>query len=637
MCGISVVFDIDLSFQPNIKKMVSVMNDLQIHRGPDGEGIWINDSGSVGLGHRRLAIIDLENGQQPMTFADALTITYNGELYNYKELRRELSERYQFKTDSDTEVILAAYDCWGEGCLTRFRGMFSFAIWDQVKKEMFIARDQFGIKPLYYTVVENTVFVSSEVKALIPFIDKLEIEDEALRDYLVFQLYLGHKTPFKNIFELKPAHYIKWSKSTGLKFHKYWEVFYNIDEDHTRKYFQDKLHSLLHESVELHLRSDVQVGSYISGGIDSSSIAAMAKLAAGKDLVGFVGKFSSEGELFDESTYARAQSRHFDIDLFERDITHRDFLEHIEDIIYYLDYPVAGPGSFAQYCVSELASKHRKVVLGGQGGDEIFGGYSRYIVAYFEQCIKGAIDGTLDNGNFIVTYESIIPNLISLRNYKPMIKQFFSKGLFEPMDHRYFDLINRAPSLGREINWEEFGDYSPFDAFLQIFNGESVGNDSYFDKMTHFDFKTLLPALLQVEDRMSMAHGLESRVPLLDKKVVEFAATMPSDIKFKDGTLKLIFSEVADRYLCREIVERKGKMGFPVPLNEWLQGELKDFVFDTFSSRQAKNRRYFNYGPLLESLEEEPKFSRRLWGMLSMELWQKKFFDEHNQFRKLLD
>ena len=240
-----------------------------------------------------------------------------------------------------------------------------------------------------------------------------------------------------------------------------------------------------------------------------------------------------------------------------------DFLGSIEHVVYHLDYPTAGPGSFPQYMVSEAAARESKVILGGQGGDEIFGGYTRYLIAYFEQCIKAAIDGTTHSGNFVVTYESIIPNLVSLQNYKPLMKEFWSDGLFEDLDARYFRLINRAPHLGGEVDLELLGDYSPFETFQEIFNGHNVGHESYFDKMTHFDFKTLLPALLQVEDRVSMAHGLESRVPLLDHELVELAATIPADIKFRDGNMKHVYKQATRSLVPDSDRQPQGQDGLP--------------------------------------------------------------------------
>ncbi len=636
MCGIAGAINLGYSKVNKLKKSIEVMNQLQHHRGPDGEGIWQHSKEFIGFGHKRLAIIDLSTGHQPMSNEAGCTITYNGEIYNYLELRKDLSHDYSFKTNSDTEVILAAYLKWGVDCVKHFRGMFAFALWDEKKGRLFCARDQFGIKPFYYTIVDGTLYFASEMKALLPIIPKLEIEDTALRDYLVFQLYLGHKTPFKGVNELKAAHHLV-IENGNLNFERYWEVYYTQDWSHSHSYFEEKLRSLIDESVEMHLRSDVPVGAYVSGGIDSSSIAGLAKKHTGKDVVGFVGKFANEGDLYDESSYARSACKMHGMELHERNITADDFKKNIESVIYHLDCPIAGPGSFPQYCVSELASKHRKVVLGGQGGDEIFGGYTRYLVAYFEQCIKGAIDGSLGNGNYVVTYESIIPNLQALSNYKPMIKEFFSQGLFDPMDKRYYQLINRAPSLGSEINWNEFSAYSPFDSFSKIFNGTNVGKESFFDKMTHFDFKTLLPGLLQVEDRMSMAHSIESRVPLIESKIVEFAATMPADIKFKDGTLKLIYTNTIKDMLPPDILARKNKMGFPVPFNQWMKHDIKDFVFDIMSSSSAKHRQYISNEKVIDQIDNQSEFGRKIWGLLSLEIWQREFFDNHHKFKELLN
>jgi asparagine synthase (glutamine-hydrolysing) len=277
------------------------------------------------------------------------------------------------------------------------------------------------------------------------------------------------------------------------------------------------------------------------------------------------------------------------------------------------------------------------VVLGGQGGDEIFGGYTRYLIAYFEQCIKGAIDNTLHSGNFIVTYESIIPNLVALQNYKPLLKEFWREGLFDEIDKRYFRLINRSTDMKNEIRWEALGDYHPFENFASVFNGENVKKESYFDKMTHFDFKTLLPALLQVEDRMSMAHGLESRVPFLDHPLVEFVATIPSNIKFKDGTLKMLLKDTMKHELPDMILNRKDKMGFPVPLNEWLNTDLNEFVNDTFHSQGARNRPYFNSDEILRGIGSMSKFGRKAWGLISMEIWHQEYHDKFSTFKNLLN
>lgn len=636
MCGVAGILDLNYQNYPNLSSHLQVMNNLQAHRGPDGEGFWTNDQQFVGLAHLRLSIIDLSTGDQPMSDEAGNIIIFNGEIYNYIELRQELKLfGYQFKTASDTEVILVAYRHWKKECVTHLRGMFAFAIWDEKEKILFCARDRFGIKPFYYTIVNNIFYFSSEVKALLPFLPQISTNHNALKEYLYFQLLLGTETLFQGVDELSPAHTLI-IKNGNLQKQKYWEVYYHLDFEHTSKYFEEKLRYLLEDAIRIHTRSDVPIGAYISGGIDSGIIAAVtANFKQESNFQAFTGKFAI-GDLYDESQYARSIASKYEIELHEINMNSQNFIDSIDKVIYHLDYPVAGPGSFPQYHVSKLASQYRKVVLGGQGGDEIFGGYTRYLIAYFEQCIKGAIDGTLQNGNFIVTYESIIPNLGALQNYKPMMKDFFKNGLFDSIDQRYFQLISRSQDLKNEINWNELGDYSPFETFKSIFDGNNVGKESYFDKMTHFDFKTLLPALLQVEDRMSMAHSIESRVPFLDHPLIEFVATMPSNIKFKDGTLKMILVNTMKDLLPSEVVNRKNKMGFPVPLNEWLQTDLKDFVNDLFNSQNFRQRSYFNQKEIAKGLNFENKFGRKIWGLLSLEVWHQNFHDKQADFKKLL-
>lgn len=635
MCGIAGIMDLDRGPYDNLAGHLQVMNTIQAHRGPDDENLWTHDGQSVGFAHRRLSIIDLESGTQPMTDAAGNTICYNGEIYNYIELREELKGGYSFRTNSDTEVILAAYEKWGVECVQHLRGMFAFAIWDGQAERLFCARDRFGIKPFYYTTIDGVFYFASETKTLLPFLADLKTDLPALQEYLVFQLCLEGKTLFADINELPAGHRLV-VKNGAIRRERYWEVYYNLDWNHTHSYFRDELRSLIEDSVSVHTRSDVPIGAYVSGGLDSSIVASLASSTFEKgEFDAFTGKFSL-GELYDESEYARILAEARGFRLYETDIQSADFASSIEDVIYHLDYPVAGPGSFPQFHVSKLASQHRKVVLGGQGGDEIFGGYVRYLIAYFEQCIKGAIDGTLNKGRFVVTYESIIPNLRLLQNYKPLLKHFFRDGLFEDLDRRYYRLVDKAPSLQDEIDWDALGDGSPFETFRRIFNGSNVGSESYFDKMTHFDFKTLLPALLHVEDRMSMAHGLESRVPFLDHPVVEFAATMPANIKFQGGTLKMILKNAMRHTIPDEIANRTNKMGFPVPLQEWFAGDLKSFLEDIFGSKAARERPYFNNDRIRAGLTSESQFGRKVWGLLSLELWHRVFHDRHHAYKSML-
>jgi asparagine synthase (glutamine-hydrolysing) len=636
MCGIGGAVTLGREAVPGLVAALSVMNELQEHRGPDGEATWAHPDGIVGLASRRLAIIDLETGQQPMRDRGGNWVVHNGEIYNYVELRAELG-RDRFRTQSDTEVILEAYREWGEECLARLRGMFAFALWDDQRRTLFCARDRFGIKPLYYTVADGVLYFASEAKALLPFVREVRTSLEGLNDYLSFQFCLGGKTLFAGVGEVLPGHFMR-IRNGVVETRRYWEVYFEPDLDHTEKYFEDRTRRLVDESIAFHLRSDVPVGAYLSGGLDSSIVATVAARHADPGLVAFNGRFSSD-PAYDESAYARQLAEHAALALHEVDITPHDFVDRIEKVVYHLDFPVAGPGSFPQYVVSEVAARQRKVVLGGQGGDEIFGGYVRYLIAYFEQCIKGAIDGTMSSGDFIVTYESIIPNLGSLRSYKPLLQEFWREGLFDDLDARYFRLINRARDIRDEINWELLGSYSPFDTFREIFHGDNVRKEAYFDSMTHFDFKTLLPALLQVEDRVSMAHGLESRVPFLDHPLVEFAAAVPANVKFKHGTMKHLLKRSMGHDLPRSIVDRTDKMGFPVPFQEWLTqpGVVRDFVLDTLSSQAALGRSLVNNRKVLAALDGEPRFGRKIWGLLCLELWQRAFHDRAAFFARRLD
>lgn len=636
MCGIAGFFRSDRGFYPNAAQHLEVMNHLQKHRGPDGEGIWVHPQSHVGLAHVRLSIIDIETGRQPMAAPNGDVITFNGEIYNYIELREELKNFYQFETSSDTEVILAAWQKWGTDCVTHLRGMFAFAIWDESEGTLFCARDRFGIKPFYYTIQNGVFYFASEAKALLPFLPSLSMDETAFACYLTFQFSLTGETLFSGIEKLLPGHCLMLRENNPLQIRKYWEVYYELDFDHSEHYFIEHCRELLEDSVRVHLRADVPVGAYVSGGLDSSIISAMASRYTQAPFEAFIGKFTCY-EGFDESMFARALTNQYRMTLYEEDISCNDFIRDIRKVIYHLDEPVAGPGSFPQYCVSRLASRHRKVVLGGQGGDEIFGGYTRYLLAYFEQCIKGAIDGTLNNGNYIVTYESIIPNLCGLRNYKPLIRNFWKEGLFEDIASRYFRLVNRAPDMQKEIRWNAISRQCDLRAvYNTIFLGNNVGHTAYFDLMTHFDFKTLLPALLQVEDRMSMAHGLESRVPFLDHPLIEFVATIPANVKFRNGELKRMLVKAFGNLLPDMILNRKDKMGFPVPLNHWMKGELHDFVLDIFLTQKRLDRPYFDTQVIIDAIEKESTFGRKIWGLLSLELWHQEFLDRAADYRKLI-
>ena len=342
----------------------------------------------------------------------------------------------------------------------------------------------------------------------------------------------------------------------------------------------------------------------------------------------FHGRFA-EGPQYDESKYAISLSEFSGGNYFEVVPTAEQFVDQIPQLIYALDEPLAGPGLFPQYAVSQLASQHVTVVLGGQGGDEVFGGYARYLVGYLEQALKGAILETQDEGKHLVTLESIVPNLALLKQYTPLISNFWSQDLFGEMDARYFHLIDRSQGLDSLLHPEilsRFDRDELFADFQAVFNHPDT--KSYINKMTHFDQKALLPALLQIEDRVSMAVSLESRVPLLDRRIVDLVSSMPPSLKFKGGKTKHILKKAIDGLLPATILDRNDKMGFPVPLKEWMQeGPVRDFIGDILLSSRSLGRGVFNKHSLHEMLEQQGVGSRRVWGALSLELWFRTFID----------
>jgi asparagine synthase (glutamine-hydrolysing) len=637
MCGVAGYIVLQAHTAVVHPKSLAIMGELIAHRGPDGDGAWTHDDTRVGLTHRRLSIIDLSSAAaQPMLSSSGNALTYNGEIYNYKELRSTLKKDGRvFSSHSDTETILGLYEKMGVEAVAQLRGMFAFALWDERQNRLVLARDRFGIKPLYYTVQDGVLYFASEQKALLPFLPTIRTNAAALAEYLTFQYTISEATMFEGIKQLMPGHYMTVQNS-AINITKYWDVNYEVDYSWTAETAEERLRELLADSIDIHLRSDVEVGAYLSGGIDSSL---MAILASGKSEFGgkgFHGRFTDYPG-YDESAFAHEASAAFGGDLRVLDITATDFQEHIRSVIWHLDQPTAGPGSFPQYMISAIAAKEVKVVLGGQGGDEIFGGYARYLIAYFEQCIKAAIDGTYKDGNYVVTIESIIPNLGILREYKPLMREFWKEGLFGPLDERFLRLVDRSTDMRSEVMWQDLDLGTVKESFFKIFNSRAnVRKEAYFDSMTHFEFKTLLPALLQVEDRMSMAHGLESRVPFLDHPLVEFAASVPADLKFEGGHLKHLLKNGYRDTLPRSVLERRDKMGFPVPLKEWFGNELRPFVTEILSNMHNRQREYLNTEEILKNFGDEAQFSRKTWGLLSLELWQQEFHDKGAEYRALL-
>jgi asparagine synthase (glutamine-hydrolysing) len=556
-------------------------------------------------------------------------IVFNGEIYNYIELRQLLSSKgVKFHTSSDTEVLLQMYINFGEEALAYLNGMFAFAVHDMETREIFLARDHFGIKPLYYYCAENFLVFGSEIKALLAFpgVPRALCHD-SLEEYVHFQFVLGDRTLFKDILKLEPGHYLRVRDGKVTTKQSYWHLSFDVDEGASEDQYANELLVLLESSVSMQVRSDVEVGAHLSGGLDSSIISTLASKSYYGRLKTFTGGFTDSPK-YNETPYARIVSSAIGSDHHEVFPTPRDFLDHFEKLVYHMDEPGAGPGLFPQYMVSRLASQYVKVVLGGQGGDEVFGGYARYAVAYLEQCIKGAIFETQEEGKHIVTLPSIIPHLPLLKDYVPMIRRQFSDGLFDSMDRRYFSLINRTTPQCPVYSESLVGSSAQgrlFDKFSALFNEPRT--TSYFNKMTSFDIKTLLPALLQVEDRVSMAVSLESRVPMLDKRIVEMASRMPPLMKFSGGKTKYMLQRAVMNILPKQIVQRKDKMGFPTPFNEWMTGPLRSYVADIFHDRRTKERGIFNMPGIDSVFLSGNAFTRDLWGVLNLEIWMRKMID----------
>ena len=605
------------------------MADTIHHRGPDEEGQFVNNN--CGFHHKRLSIIDLKTGQQPMTFEN-YTIVFNGEIYNYVELREELQlNGHEFTTTSDTEVILHLYAEYGEKFVNRLNGMFAFIIYDKSNHQIYIARDHFGIKPLYWYQDKSRIVFGSEIKAILahPEVKALPAM-ENFYEYLTFQFILGENTLFQNIHKFQPGHYsIINLKTWDFKTVNYWTPDFNTDLFHTEDYFISELQEILDDTITQQLRSDVPIGTYLSGGIDSSLVTIMASKVVKHPLKSFSGAFK-EGPEFNELKYAGIAAKKANSEIFEIFPTEQEFIDVLPKLIYHLDEPVAGPGLFPQYMVSKFASNHVKVILGGQGGDEIFGGYTRYLVAYLEQAIKGSIFETNEEFEHIVTLKSILPNLPSLKQYVPMLKEFWKTDVFEPMDRRYFNLLNRMGSISDFIHPDFIiacNEDKIFDKFSKQFNGHNT--KSYYNKMTQFDLSASLPALLQVEDRVSMAASIESRVPLLDRRIIDLISKMPAGMKFKGGELKYLLKQTTKEIMPPEILNRKDKMGFPVPLHIWSKNKTRDFIMDTLTSKKATERNIINTKYVEQIINSEKPFSRGLWGLLSMELWFNQFIDNN--------
>ncbi|WP_286883323.1 asparagine synthase (glutamine-hydrolyzing) [Aneurinibacillus sp. UBA3580] len=623
------------------ERQISRMRDIINHRGPDDAGIYLDRN--MGLGFRRLSIIDLEAGHQPMTTADGrYTIVFNGEVYNYIELRKQLSALgIEFRTESDTEVLLHLFAQKGPACLSLLNGMFAFAVWDKEKRELFLARDRLGIKPLYYYADKHKFVFGSEIKAIIADRTiKREPNYQAILDYLSFMYIPDEKTFFKDIYKLMPGHYAVIGETKELQINQYWDVAFEY-ADKSEAQFIDELRSIIDDAVRIHLRSDVPLGCHLSGGLDSSSVTCLASKHSTQSIKTFSGKFA-EDEFYDETKYAKLVSRYAHTTYLETVPSQSFFKESLHKLVWHMDEPCVGPGIIPQYSVCRLAASNVKVALGGQGGDEIFGGYPRYFFTY--EKVAGS---SLNGGNQTAISQSLLDKLIRRFTFvKGYAKQHGIKTTIEKIGKNLFD--NRSEATGFESVWKKYSSsfsgaasvfspeindilasYNPADSFFRYIRKNVT--DNTFDKMLYHDIKAYLPGLLQVEDRTSMAVSLESRVPMLDYRIVEMAATIPPHLKVKGLEPKYIFKKAMEGIIPDEILNRKDKKGFPTPINVWFEKD-KSFIERILLDQGAHHRGIFNAEAIHSMLESPAKQSWALWSVLNVELWFKIFIDEDPEY-----
>ena len=622
MCGIAGFAD-SSSFTNASEAAATVhsMCDVIRHRGPDDEGIHVEDG--VGLGMRRLSIIDLSTGHQPIHNEDqTIWIVFNGEIYNYRELRRELeSTGHRFYTSSDTETIVHAYEQWGEQAFGRLRGMFGVAIWDRRQRTVLLARDRAGIKPLHYTMRGERLYFGSEIKSLIAAgaVDR-EIDPEALDHYLSFLYVAPDRSIFKGVRKLPPGHYLKYTEGR-VEVRQYWRIG---DTERFRGTAQEAAHALegvLADAVESHLVSDVPLGAFLSGGVDSSIVVGLMARASGRPVKTF--SIGFDEPQFDELEHARVVARHFGTDHHEF-VVRPDGLSILDRLIGHFDEPFADSSAIPTWYVSEIARRHVTVVLSGDGGDELFGGYDRYLphprVAQFDSLplpgkrqVASMLWPLLPHGargkNFLrhVSRSDDGRYLDSIAFFQPDEKQ----ALYSPDMLRVLAGSQAEELMARRL--------SRFDALPP------------HSRMMRFDFETYLPEdVLTKVDRMSMAHSIESRVPLLDNEVIEFAATLPASLKIADGRRKHVLKEAAARLLPPEILNRR-KQGFGVPLGVWFRGGLTEVFSDVLRSPTTRQRGYF--APafidriIAEHLGGKRDHTLRLWQLLVFELWHRQYVD----------
>lgn len=584
MCGIN-----GITFRD--EKAIKLMNNTLKHRGPDA--LQYKLFSNLSLGHARLSIIDLTvAGNQPMT-KFGYTIVFNGEIYNYIGLKEELiTKGYKFTTKTDTEVILAAYDFWGKDCLNKFNGMWAFAIYNPKKEELFLSRDRFGVKPLYYSISDNKLVFSSEIKPILKLGIKKEPNIKTISSYLIKGIIDYDKnTFFENIYNLEPGHYITWNlKNSKYSIKKYYSIKLNKIKI-SEKQAESKIQELLEDSIRLRHRSDVEVGCCLSGGLDSSTIVGISeKLFHNHKLKTFSAVFP--GSKINEEKYMDIVSKKINVKNYKTKPKYTDLLKDVNDLIYYQEEPFGSTSIYAQYRVMKLVSENKvKVLLDGQGADELFAGYHTYFPSYINQLIK----------------EKRINEIIG--------STLFWKYFLFYMRSNPKKITNKI----LKINSSK----------LYKLKCQGITIPKYVDEYMLLCMKTNLKSLLKWEDKNSMRFSIESRVPFLDYRLVEFAFSLPYYYKIKNFETKYIFRKAIKDYIPKEIIDRKDKIGFATPENEWFKTkEFNKFVKDIIYSESFKSRPYWNYKEIQKIyLKKNKEYYSNIWRIINTELWLRKFID----------
>jgi asparagine synthase (glutamine-hydrolysing) len=627
MCGIAGIYDSARPIGTDRTAVLERMTQSLIHRGPDDDGYFVD--GPVGLGHRRLSIIDLVTGQNPVRNEDgSVWVVFNGEIYNYPDLTHELEAKgHVFSTRSDTETIVHAWEEWGVSCLERFRGMFAFALWDQRQQRLFLARDRLGKKPLYYAIVDGTLIFGSEIKALLayPGVDRT-LDLEAVSDYVSLLYIPAPKTVFRQVRKLPPGHYLLAGRD-GIKVQRYWEVSFApraLDDADPAQ----RLGEILRESVAMRLRSDVPLGAFLSGGLDSSAVVGLMAGALPSPVI--TSSIGFPDDAFNELQYARQVADLFGTNHHEHMVT-PNALDVLNTLIWHYDEPFGDSSAVPTYYVSKLAREHVTVALSGDGGDENFAGYRRYYFDVRENKVRSFIPGALRRPLF-----GLIGALYPKADYLPQIfrgKAFLSNVARTPWEAYLHSVsgVNEADKsrlLSAEVR-AALGGYRTADLFEELYRAAD-GPDP-LSRIQYIDFKTYLPDdILAKVDRASMATSLEVRCPLLDHRLVEYVAGLPSRLKLRGTRTKLIFKEAIRGLLPATIVERP-KMGFAVPIGSWLRHELQPLV-STYVLETATHHDLFDSGVVRQLWRDHRSGLRErtteLWGILVFNMWYERFMRE---------